>query len=69
MRCAQSGCEISADMLIENGIVPELCPTCGHPLAFVLTRLETAEALGLPLEEDMVKTTQLPLEEGGPQED
>ena len=51
MRCAQTGCEISADTLLELGEVPIFCPTCGHPLAFVMTRTEIADSLGIPEEE------------------
>lgn len=63
MHCAQSGCEIKLESLIELGYVPNLCPTCNHPLMFGLTRFELAEAVGLPNEDDVLKTTQLPLVE------
>lgn len=50
MNCAQSGCEVTADSLMESGQVPAHCPTCGHPLRLVLTAGEVAEFMGLEVE-------------------
>lgn len=58
MNCAQSGCEITPDSLMEAGSIPRLCPTCGHPLRIVVSVEELAEMSGVPAEDE-------PAEDGG----
>lgn len=60
MKCAQSGCDVPAELLAELGAVPRLCPTCNHPLLIVVTPEEAGEIMGLPVE--------APDAEEGPQE-
>lgn len=47
MNCAQRGCEIRVDALMEAGEVPTHCPTCGHPMQFILSRQEVGDLMGL----------------------
>lgn len=51
MNCAQSGCEISPEAMMEAGAIPRACPTCGHPLRIVVTVEELGELSGLQVEE------------------
>lgn len=65
MNCAQRGCEIPPDSLMEAGHVPLACAVCGHPLIFVMSREEVAEISSLPLEEPQTEEDAgLPLGEG-----
>jgi hypothetical protein len=52
MHCAQEGCPLTSEEIQALGMIPKLCPTCQHPLFFVITRDEASTILQVPLEEE-----------------